>query len=69
MRTRDDACKKLKNLSQTLEALASDLDARERRLRRLVHNIAPDSRGPRGVQGFVDHYAFVVERAKSGSKP
>jgi hypothetical protein len=69
MGNRDNARNKLRRLSRTLEALASDLDARERRMRTLVRNIAPDSRGARGVEAFVDHFAFVVERAKSGPKP
>lgn len=68
MGNQDDARNKLRGLSRTLEALASDLDARERRMRTLVQNIAPDSRESRGVEGFVDHFAFVVQRAKSGPK-
>lgn len=69
MTDQDDARNKLRRLSRALEALASDLDARERRMRTLVRNIAPASRGLRGVEGFVDHFAFIVERAKFGPKP
>ena len=69
MGDQDDARNKLRRLSRALEALASDLDARERRMRTLVRNIAPDSHRLRGVEGFVDHFAFFVERAKSGPKP
>ena len=69
MGDQDDARNKLRRLSRALEALASDLDARERRMRTLVRNIAPASHRLRGVEGFVDNFAFIVERAKSGPKP
>jgi hypothetical protein len=66
MSNRDDARNKLSSLNRTLEALAADLDAREQRLRTLLRNIAvSDNRGPHGVERFVGHFAFVVERAKS----
>jgi hypothetical protein len=69
MGNREEAWNKLRHLSQTLEALAADLDAHEQRLHTLVRNIAAsDNCGPRGVEGSVGPFAFAVERAK-GQKP
>jgi hypothetical protein len=60
--TRDD----IKRLQRALDALAADLDAIERRPHLMLRQSA-EGDGTRGIEGFVDHFAVVVERARSGS--
>ena len=56
----------LKRLQMTLESLAADLDAIERRPHLLLRLTAETTEGgSRGIEGFVDHFAIVVERARS----
>jgi hypothetical protein len=54
----------IQRLRQALNALASDLDAIESRPHLMLRH--SDSRigcSP-GLEGFVEHFAFVVERAR-----
>jgi hypothetical protein len=68
MSSREDARDDLKRLERALDALAADLDAIERRPHLLLRRSAEVSQdGPRGIEGFVDHFAVAVERARSGS--
>lgn len=59
----------LERLQMALEALAADLDAIERRPHLLLRHAAETTEGrSRGIEGFVDHFAVVVERARSDPK-
>jgi hypothetical protein len=52
-------------LQRALVALAADLDAIEQRPHWLLRQSAEASTG---IEGFVEHFAFAVERAKSGPR-
>jgi len=65
----EDAGNDLNRLQTALEALAADLDAIERRPHFLLRRSAEPSRdSSHGIEGFVNHFAIVVGKAKSGPK-
>jgi hypothetical protein len=62
MGNREDACSELRRLQRALEALAQDLDAIERRPHWLLRH--SDSEEPSGIESFIDHFAFAVQRSR-----
>jgi hypothetical protein len=59
---------KLNRLHKTLEALTADLDAIERRSMFLLRRSGATAGGG-SIEGFVDHFAIIVENCKSRPKP
>jgi len=64
---RDDAHRHLERFRAALEALAAHLDAMEKRPHLLVRHDAESSedRASRGIETFVDRFAFAVKNGKS----
>jgi hypothetical protein len=67
MNNREDARNDLQRLQRALEALATDLDAIERRPHLLLQQTADTSegKGSLGIESFVDHFAFAVQRGNA----
>lgn len=61
----EDACD-VQRLHQALDALSSDLDAIESRPHLMLRCSNSEVGVSRGLEGFIEHFAFVVERARSG---
>lgn len=66
MSNREDARNSLYRLKRALDALSADLDERERRARGLRHG-EPAGAKVQGIEACVDHFAFVVDRARSAN--
>jgi hypothetical protein len=67
MNNREDVRNDLQRLQRALEALATDLDATERRPHLLLRQAAATSEdnGSLGIESFVDHFAFAIERGNA----
>ena len=67
MSSREDTRDDLNRLQRALVALAADLDAIERRPHLLLRHATMTSEGthPGGIESFVDHFAFAVQRGNT----
>ena len=67
MNNREDARNDLQRLQRALEAIATHLDAIERRPHFLRRQAADTSEGKgfRGIENFVEHFAFAVQRGNA----
>jgi hypothetical protein len=69
MSNRENVLSDLEGLKRALDAMAADVDATERLLHLSLRDAAESSgRRSHGIEGFVDHFAIVVERSRPDAK-